>query len=186
MKNTQLEVVNGAVSVVNPTDNTNKGGRPTLYAPEVVDRLLGALADGLTIKQACVVSGISESTLSDWRERYSDLETRLAPAREQARQKALAGIKAAGEGGDWRAWAAYLTYSFQSDYRKDASVNVTATAAVQTQAVVCDEKTRVALIEQRKRLLATDTLPAKQNSLAEAQGSARAIPESSAAMSKKV
>jgi hypothetical protein len=144
-----------AVSVVNPTDSSNKGGRPTLYTPEVVDRLLGALADGLTIKQACTASGISESTLSDWRERYPDLNPRLEQAREQSRQKALAGIKAAGVAGDWRAWAAYLTYSFQSDYRKDASVNVSATATAQQVGVVCDEATRAKLIEQRERLLAT-------------------------------
>jgi hypothetical protein len=171
-----------AVSTVDATDNSNKGGRPTLYTQEVVDRLLGALADGLTIKQACVASGISESTLSDWRERYPDLNPRLEQAREQARQKALAGIKAAGEAGDWRAWAAYLTYSFQNDYRKDASINVSATAtAQQAQGIVCDEATRQKLIEQRKRLLAaTTTLPDKQNATGKAQGGPGAIPESSA------
>lgn len=36
---------------------TNKGGRPTKYEPETVDRLLAALADGLTQKQACIASG---------------------------------------------------------------------------------------------------------------------------------
>jgi hypothetical protein len=32
-------------------------GRPTKYEPETVDRLLAALADGLTQKQACIASG---------------------------------------------------------------------------------------------------------------------------------
>ena len=87
-----------SLSAVNTTNN--KGGRPTKYAAEMMDRLLEALADGVTLKQACIASGISESTLGDWRDRYPELEASLAQAREQARQKALAGTKAAGEAGD--------------------------------------------------------------------------------------
>src|SRR5262249_38036652 len=36
---------------------TDKGGRPTKYEPETVDRLLAALADRLTQKQAYIASG---------------------------------------------------------------------------------------------------------------------------------
>jgi len=54
---------------------------------------LAALANGLNQKQACLACGIGESTLRDWREKYPELEQRLAEAREQARQKALAGIQ---------------------------------------------------------------------------------------------
>jgi hypothetical protein len=43
---------------------SNKGGRPTKYGPETVDRLLAALTDGLTQKQACIASGICENTLA--------------------------------------------------------------------------------------------------------------------------
>jgi hypothetical protein len=183
-QNGQLIAVEGAVSTVKAV---NKGGRPTKYRPETIDKLLATIGDGLTLKQACVASGISESALSDWRERYPELEPRLEQARETARQKALAGIKAAGEAGDWRAWECYLRMSFASDYRKDAaSVNVTATATAQQVGVVCDEATRAKLIEQRERLLATATPNDNQNALGEAQRSLPAIPESSAAMSKKV
>jgi hypothetical protein len=42
----------------------------------------------------------------------------MEAAREEARQKALEGIKAAGERGDWRALEAFLKLSFQHDYRK--------------------------------------------------------------------
>ena len=72
---------------------TNNVGRPTKYEPETVDRLLAALTDGLTQKQACIASGICENTLAAWREKYPELEPGLQQAREQARQKALAGIK---------------------------------------------------------------------------------------------
>ena len=66
----------------------NNVGRPTKYEPETVDRLLSALTDGLTQKQACIASGICENTLAVWREKYPELEPRLQQAREQARQKA--------------------------------------------------------------------------------------------------
>ena len=138
------------------TAASNKGGRPTKYGPETVDRLLAALADGLTQKQACIASGICENTLAAWREKHPELEPRLAQAREQARQKALAGIKAAGEAGDWRALEAFLRLSFPSDYRKaDTQVNVTATA--QQGQVVCTEEQRQRLIALRERLLAGQT-----------------------------
>jgi hypothetical protein len=65
----------------------------------------------------------------------------MAEAREQARQKALAGIKAAGEAGDWRALEAFLRMSFAADYRQNANINVRATATGQQAALVCDEET---------------------------------------------
>jgi len=51
-----------------------KGGRPTKYNDEIANRLLAALADGLTQKQACIACGVSESALRTWREQYPDLE----------------------------------------------------------------------------------------------------------------
>jgi len=111
---------------------------------------LANLADGLTIKQACLACSISESTLSDWRERYADLEARLTEAREQARRKALANIKAAGNNGDWRASEAFLRMSFAADYRKDASINVRASATAQ-QGVVITAEDRKRLQERLRR-----------------------------------
>jgi len=70
-----------------------------------------------------------------------------------ARRKALAGIKAAGEAGDWRALEAFLRMSFAADYRRDANINVTATATTQQATVVCDEQQRQRLIEMREKLL---------------------------------
>src|SRR5262249_40225235 len=67
----------------------DKGGRPSKYQPETVDRLLEALADGLTIRQACIAAGIGETTLSRWKDEHPELETQLVDAREHARQKAL-------------------------------------------------------------------------------------------------
>jgi Homeodomain-like domain len=143
--------------VLSMSDRGRLGGRPTLYTPETIDKLLANLADGLTIKQACLACSISESTLSDWRERYADLEARLTEAREQARRKALANIKAAGDSGDWRASEAFLRMSFAADYRRDASINVSATASAQ-QAVVVTAEDRNRIQERIKRLQESEIL----------------------------
>ena len=91
----------------------------------------------LTKEQACVAAGIGVSTLADWLERYPELAERVGQAREQGRQKALAGIKRAGEDGDWRALEVFLRFSFPADYRRaDTRIVVTATAQ-QALAVYC-------------------------------------------------
>ena len=67
-----------------------QSGRPTLYSQETIDRLCGALTDGMSIKSACVKAGIGVQTLNDWRKRHpAELEPRIDHARELARQKAL-------------------------------------------------------------------------------------------------
>jgi hypothetical protein len=105
----------------------------------------------LTQKQACIASGISENTLTNWRSQHPELEERLAQAREQARQKSLAAIKSAGEK-DWRAHEAFLKLSFQSDYRQGGpNINVTANAQAAT-ATICTEEQRKRLIEMRERI----------------------------------
>jgi len=57
-----------------------KAGRPTKYEPKTIKRLCTGLADGLPIKSACIVAGISVSTLADWRGKYQELEERIAEA----------------------------------------------------------------------------------------------------------
>jgi hypothetical protein len=63
-------------------------GRPTKCSEETLDLFCGTLADGMSIKSACVVAGIGVSTLNDWRKRHPELEQRIEHARELARQKA--------------------------------------------------------------------------------------------------
>jgi hypothetical protein len=129
-------------------------GRPTKYTPETVERLLATLADGLTQKQACLACGIGESTLYGWKKERPKLVTQMTEAREQARQKALAKIKAAGESGDWRASAEFLKLSFP-EYRQGNNINVSATAnAAGAQQVVITPEKRAELQERLARLQA--------------------------------
>ena len=127
-----------------------KPGRPTKYNPETVSKLLDALRAGLTHKQACLACGIGQSTLADWREQYPDLEPRMEAAREEARQRALEGIKAAGEK-DWRALAEWLKLTFP-EHRSGHSINVNATASAQQATVVVTEEKRRELQEKLARL----------------------------------
>ena len=130
-----------------------KAGRPELYKTETAERLLAALRAGLTHKQACLACGISQSTLANWREQFPDLESRMEAAREEARQKALEGIKAAGQK-DWRALAEWLKLTFP-EHRQSSNINVSATAhAQQATGVVITEEQRQRLIALRERLLA--------------------------------
>jgi hypothetical protein len=133
-------------------DQHAKAGRPTKYEPETIDRLLAALAAGLTHKQACIAAAIGQSTLADWRDRYPDLQERMDKAREAARLKGLQAIQAAGEK-DWRAHAKWLELCFPEYRKPDTRVEVNANAQAGDVRVVCDEATRKALIAARERFL---------------------------------
>jgi hypothetical protein len=135
-------------------DQHGKAGRPSKYSEETIGRLLEGLSDGVPIKSACIIAGIGVSTLADWREKYPDLEERMAEARERARQKMLQRIKRAAED-DWRASKAWLELTFPADYRRPSKTNVEVNTAVQTP-LVCTEEERMRLISQRERLLAEE------------------------------
>src|SRR5260370_39542841 len=110
-----------------PREN-RAAGRPTKYSHHVLERLCGALSDGMPIKGACVVAGIGVTTLAEWREKRPEIEQRIDEARELARKKALQRIKAAGEK-DWRAYAEWLRLTFPADYRGSVNkIDVSATA----------------------------------------------------------
>ena len=114
-------IVDAAVSADNASPRA-RGGRPTLYVPKIVDRLLAYIADGLNIKQACAAVCVSPRTLADWRIDHPEIVPRLEAAREASRAKALAKIKAASKD-DWRSIAEWLRLSFSQDYMRGNTVN---------------------------------------------------------------
>jgi hypothetical protein len=135
---------------------------PTKYTAQALNTLLGAIADGLTISQACRAACISRQCHDNWRDRFPEFAEALAQAREESRRKALAIIKQAALNGDYNAAVQFLRFSFHPDYCKpDMKVQVTATA----QALVCDEPTRKRLIDLNQRLLAGNepALPEKHD-----------------------
>ena len=125
-------------------------GQPTKKSPEMLAKIEELIGDGLTQEQASAAVGISRKTLIRWRQDDPELEDRLISAREKARSKALANIKAAGERGDWRASESFLRLSFWNEYRdRGTQVNVNA-PGIQ---LICDEATRQRLIALRKEIL---------------------------------
>jgi hypothetical protein len=124
---------------------------------------LAGLADGLSIKSACIVAGISVSTLADWREKHPELEERMGEAREKMQQKMLQRIKRAADD-DWRTAAEMLRLTFPADYRRASSTSVEVNTAVETQtAIVCTEEERQELIAQRERILKAGALESHNN-----------------------
>jgi hypothetical protein len=137
------------------SDDARQIGRPTKFNDETVERLCAAMADGMPIKGACVVAGIGVTTLKEWREKYPDLEERIADAREHARLQGLQAIKAAGEK-DWRAWAEWLKLTHPTEYRGsgakiEVSALASATGPVMTEGRLRElQAVRQRMIEQQK------------------------------------
>ena len=124
-------------------------GRPSKLTPEVVDKLLEVLADGLTLEQAATSVGIHRDTLRRWREENPWLNEQLEQAREECRRKMLGVIKSAADSGDHKAAEIFLRLSFFPQYTKpETNLNV----GVQTQ-LVCTEETRQRLILLNQKLL---------------------------------
>jgi hypothetical protein len=133
----------------------SKVGRPSKYEPETIERLLSAMSDGLTVKQACRLAGIGETTLSRWKVEHPELVPQLEQAREQTRQDALASIKRAGET-DWRAQKTFLELSYPEYRQPNTKVEVNTSAQAGDVEIVCDEATRRKLIEARNQFLRED------------------------------
>ena len=130
-----------------------KMGRPSKLTAEVVDKLLKALADGLTLEQAATSVGIHRDTLRRWREENPLLNEQLEQAREECRRKMLGVIRSAADSGDYKAAETFLRLSFFPQYTKaETNVNV----GVQTQ-LVCSEETRSRLIALNQKLLSGET-----------------------------
>jgi Bacteriophage Sf6, terminase small subunit-like len=136
----------------NGSSEPNHGpGRPTKYNEETVTRLCKALADGMPIKSACAVAGISVQTLSNWRTDDPELEARIEAAKEELRQKALQTIGNAITDGDWRAAEAALKLVFP-EYRQNAKAEYAGTQTTVQIGIVCDEGERARLIAMREQI----------------------------------
>ena len=133
------------------SDDARPTGRPSKYNDEIVERLCAAIGDGMPIRGACVVAGIGVTTLKEWRERYPDLEERIADAREHARLQGLQAIKAAGDK-DWRAWAEWLKLTHPTDYRGSGGKIAISATAIASGPVMTEERLQE-LQQLRQRMI---------------------------------
>jgi hypothetical protein len=97
-----------------------KRGRPTDYAPRVIDMLCDSIRRyGLSDSAAAEQQGMSTSTLSRWKQVHPEIGIKLKQARQQIRTFHLDRImehSAAENGKGWRASAWILERLFPGDY----------------------------------------------------------------------
>lgn len=103
-------------------------GRKTKYTPEREQMILDAVADGLTHRDAALVSGINEHTLIVWEKRFPAFSALLAQADAARARKWLDGIAAAAPK-DWRAYESLLDRC-APEYRKVHKTEQTVTFEV--------------------------------------------------------
>jgi transposase-like protein len=48
----------------------NTGGRPTTYSPEYGEKLCALIGEGLSIRAACLLLGVSRQTLHNWKRKH--------------------------------------------------------------------------------------------------------------------
>ena len=92
-------------------------GRRSKYTPELVERLLAAMADGMTDGHACVLVGITEATFYAWQSTKPAFAEQVREARVKGWLADLQVIKRAASEGDWRAAGEHLDRT-RSPYRK--------------------------------------------------------------------
>jgi len=78
----------------------NKGGRPTVFTPKVLQLLEDAFANDATDEQACFLAGISTSSLYNYQEENKGYLERKAALRGMIKYKAKLNIKGKIDGGD--------------------------------------------------------------------------------------
>jgi hypothetical protein len=133
----------------------SKGTKPTKLTKKTLSRLLKAISNGAPISSACVIAGIANSTLTEWRKEHPEIDERVELARERMRETLLARVKLAAED-DWRASVELLKLSFASDYRRVAQPQSPQQHLhVHGDTVVLSPERQAELREQRRRILAT-------------------------------
>ena len=109
-------------------------GRPSLYSPELVDKIVNTLASGTPKKFAAESNGISYDTLNDWANGKGGIPKKDVPQFLQRIMQAealavvarIARIAKAGQNGDWKADSWYLEHvhseTFSSRSQSDAKL----------------------------------------------------------------
>lgn len=100
-------------------------GRPSLYEPELVERILENIRWGMYVNEAALAAGVSKSTLHRWREEHPGFAEEVEIARAQAEQRHIRIIKRAADNGDWHASAFWLERSFPDRWGRRARLELT-------------------------------------------------------------
>lgn len=93
-------------------------GRPSKYSPEIVKKILDALAAGNTRKASAQYAGVGENTLGDWLRRYRDFRDAVLRAEAAAEVGHVANIAQAARAGSVAASIFWLERRRHRDWGK--------------------------------------------------------------------
>lgn len=102
----------------------NKGGRPTVFTKEVVDKLEQAFSNGATIEMACFYAGIHRDSYYDYIKRNPKFSDRVEDLRSKPILKALNTVVNSLTNTEDAKW--YLERRFKKEYSPRQEVSVEA------------------------------------------------------------
>src|SRR3954470_3885562 len=77
-----------------PAGASRGRGRPSGYAPRIIDMMCGDITEhGLSDSAAAESVGMSSSTISRWKQQFPELEPKLQQARQEGRKYHLRNIQ---------------------------------------------------------------------------------------------
>jgi len=84
---------------------TEGAGRPTLYTPDIPERVKGLCLLGMTDKEICKTLGIAVSTFNLWKQTYPELMESVYQGKELADTEVVTSLykKATGDGDSMKA-----------------------------------------------------------------------------------
>jgi len=94
-------------------------GRPTKRTPDVADRIILAVRQGVPFTHAARLAGIAYSSFCDWRNTDPQFRERLDAAISAGVEKRLRMIQDAADNGDWRAAEAWLRLVLPAEYGRN-------------------------------------------------------------------
>ena len=102
--------------------------RKTKATPKTIEIILDAISQGLTQREASILAGISEDTLSLWKKKDSDFSEQMRQKEIECKLSHIKNIKEASKK-SWQASAWWLERKFKDEFslksKLDLQVNET-------------------------------------------------------------
>jgi len=86
------------------------------YTPAVVKIVLDAIAEGLSQKDASILAGIDQDTLSHWKKQYSEFADKLLQKEIEFKGQNIKLIQRAAKDGSWQAAAWLLERKYTEEF----------------------------------------------------------------------
>lgn len=110
--------------------------RPTKFTPQVQQRILDAIALGLTYEQAATSAGIDRFTFRRWRDSKAPFCAEVEKAEVAGMAARLSRIQMAAIDGNWQADAWWLERRFPDQWGRRERVDVTHSGQVDVRMAV--------------------------------------------------